>query len=290
MNARRFHRVALALVVSAFCSAAPVLPAQQTRVPKPKDAAPPPQALPAFTKAPTTFAGLFAERESRAVDVLGYLRCIEATVSALRAGVLGNVERGWSLACLKQGNEWRGVFGELTEAAPGMRVKVQFALRKPGPTPDRLSGMVVRDPIDTAKAGAAARALLRGLAAPAPDKGAGQFVPVTLPQKNFTEVWFVPSANTPERAVVGGDSLIQMSMDGMREFGHSASTPRLRVLSVPTGATTYTLESSEVTIPLLTELMLAHLAIDLIPEVRVRTQEYDAILTRSTKQWTLVKR
>ncbi len=285
------RRYTQALVLSALCAASSVLPAQATGSTKQKVAAPPPpQALPAFTKAPTTFEGLFAERESRAVDVLGYLRCLEATVNALRAGVLGNVERGWSLTCIKQGNEWRGIFGELTEAAPGMRVKVQFALRRPGSIPDRRTGMVVRDPVDTLLAGSTARALLRGLSAPAPGDGLGQFVPVTLPQKGFTEVWFMPSANTPERAVVGGDSLIQMSVDGTRELGHSGSTPRLRVLSVPTGATSYTLESSEVSTPLLTELMLAHLAIDVLPEVRVRTREYDAILTRSTRKWTFVKR
>ena len=90
--------------------------------------------------------------------------------------------------------------------------------------------------------------------------------------------------------VIGGDSLIQMSRDGMRELGHASSTPKMRVVSIPVGGTTYTLESSEVRIPLLTELMLAHLAIDVLPEVRVRTREYDAILTRATRTWTFVKR
>jgi hypothetical protein len=274
-----------------------VLPAQTTggaaggAKPKaPAPPTPPAQKLPEFTKVPTSFEGVFAERESRAVDVLGYLRCLEATVNALRAGALGGVERGWSLTCIKQKAEWRGIFGELIDSPPGMRVKVQFALRNPGPTPETRSGMVVRDPVDTVLASGTARALLRGLAATAPGNGLGQFVPVTLAQKNFTEVWFVPSANRPERAVVGGDSLIQMSSDGMRELGHASSTPKMRVVSIPVGGTTYTLESSEVRIPLLTELMLAHLAIDLLSEVRVRTREYDAILTRSTRKWTFVPR
>ena len=251
---------------------------------------PPEPKLPDFIKVPTTFEGLFAERESRAVDVLGYLRCLEGTVNALRAGALGGVERGWSLTCIKQGNEWRGIFGELTETAPGMRVKVQFAMRTPGPTAGSRSGMVVRDPVDTTMASGTARALLRGLAAPAPGNGLGQFVPVTLAHKNFVEVWFVPSANSPSRAVVGGDSLIQMSRDGMRELGHASSTPPMRVLSIPPGAQTFTLDSREKTTPLLTELMLAHMAIDVLPEVRVRTAEYDAILTQRTRKWTFVKR
>ena len=125
-------------------------------------AAPPAQKLPDFTKVPTTFEGLFAERESRAVDVLGYLRCLEATVNALRAGALGGVERGWSLTCIKQKNEWRGIFGELTDTPPGMQVKVQFALRTPGPTPNARSGMVVRDPVDTVMASGTARACRSG--------------------------------------------------------------------------------------------------------------------------------
>jgi len=291
------RRFVEALALSAACAATSVLPAQTTggatggaQANAAAAPQPPAQRLPEFTKVPTTFEGLFAERESRAVDVLGYLRCLEGTVNALRAGALGGVERGWSLTCIKQNNEWRGIFGELIDGPPGMRVKVQFALRNPGPTPNTRSGMVVRDPVDTAMASGTARALLRGLAATAPGNGLGQFVPVTLSQKNFTEVWFVPSANSPERAVIGGDSLIQMSRDGMRELGHASSTPKMRVVSIPVGGTTYTLESSEVRIPLLTELMLAHLAIDVLPEVRVRTREYDAILTRATRKWTFVKR
>lgn len=294
------RRLLEALALSAACAVTSALSAQATGGAtggtaggvKPNTAAPPmpAQTLPDFTKVPTTFEGLFAERESRAVDVLGYLRCLEATVNALRAGALGGVERGWSLTCIKQQNEWRGIFGELLDTPPGMRVNVQFALRNPGPTPNTRSGMVVRDPVDTVLASGTARALLRGLAATAPGNGLGQFVPVVLSQKNFTEVWFVPSANSPERAVIGGDSLIQMTSDGMRELGHASSTPKMRVVSVPVGGSTYTLESSEVRIPLLTELMLAHLAIEVVSDVRVRTREYDAILTRSTRKWTFVKR
>lgn len=294
--ARSARRMCEALALSASCAVVSVLPAQATgsTTGRAKTQAtpltPPSPTLPSFTKVPTTFEGIFAERESRAVEVLGYLRCLEATVNALRAGALGGVERGWSLTCMKQKNEWRGIFGELTDTPPGMRVKVQYAMRNAGPTSNTRSGMVVRDPVDTALASGTARALLRGLAATTPGNGLGQFVPVTLAQKNFIEVWFVPSANSPERAVVGGDSLIQMSSDGMRELGHASSTPKMRVVSIPVGGTTYTLESSEVTMPLLTELMLAHLTIDVLPEVRVRTREYDVILTRSTRKWTFVKR
>lgn len=276
---RSARRWCEALALSASCAVASALPAQAT-----------PQTLPAFTKVPTSFEGIFGERDSRAVNVLGYLRCLEVTVNALRTGALGAVEKGWSLTCIKQKNEWRGIFGQLIDTPPGMRVKVQFALRNSGLTPNSRSGVVVRDPVDTALAGGTARALLRGLAAPLPGNGLGQFVPVALAQKSFTEVWFVPSANSPERAVVGGDSLIQLSKDGTRELGHASSAPKVRVLSIPMGSSTYTLESGDAAVPLLTELMVAHLAIDIVPEVRVRTRDYDAILTRSTQKWTFVKR
>ena len=276
---RSARRWCEALALSASCAVASALPAQAT-----------PQTLPAFTKVPTSFEGIFGERDSRAVNVLGYLRCLEVTVNALRTGALGAVEKGWSLTCIKQKNEWRGIFGQLIDTPPGMRVKVQFALRNSGLTPNSRSGVVVRDPVDTALAGGTARALLRGLAAPLPGNGLGRFVPVALAQKSFTEVWFVPSANSPERAVVGGDSLIQLSKDGTRELGHASSAPKVRVLSIPMGSSTYTLESGDAAVPLLTELMVAHLAIDIVPEVRVRTRDYDAILTRSTQKWTFVKR
>lgn len=246
--------------------------------------------LPAFTKLPTSFEGLFAERDERAKEALGYLRCIESTVAALRAGVLGNVEKGWSLTCIKQGTEWRGIFGELIDGDPRMRVRVQFALRANSRAPMATRGMVVREPVDTVRAASTARALLRGLASVAPGDGLGQYIPVVLPQKTFTEVWFVASANRPDRAFVGGDSVIQLSVDGSRELGHASSAPRVRALSIPNGATTYTLESTEGTLPLMSELMLAHLAIDLLREVRVRTREHDAILQRATRRWTFVKR
>ena len=76
------RRVCEALLVSAACAALSALPAQSAGAAKQP---PLPPDLPAFAPVPTTFEGLFAERDARALDVLGYLRCIEATVAALRS-------------------------------------------------------------------------------------------------------------------------------------------------------------------------------------------------------------
>lgn len=233
--------------------------------------------LPETPKVPATHAGLFAERDARAVGAIAYLQCFQQTVAALRAGALGQVPTGWSIACLPQGPEWRGVFGELTEEAPGFAVRRQYALRG--------AGQLVTDPVDTAKAGGVARALLRGLSAPLPGKGVAEFVPLVLHQGGYTEVWFLAPPFDPTRVVVGGDSLIQMNKEGTRELGHSKRTPPVRVLSVPLEGARWTLASAEITLPLLSELMVAHMAADVIPEVTVRTQRYESTWSRRTGRW-----
>jgi len=247
----------------------------QPPMPLPKD-------LPKSPKVPTTYEGLFAEREARAVAVVGYLQCMQRTITALRTGVLGNVPRAWSITCVQQGNEWRGVFGELTDDFTGFAVRLQFALRGPG--------VLVKDPVDTAAVNGTARALLRGLAAPAPGRGTAEYIPVPLAQKGFTEVWFVPVPSNPTRMTVGGDSLIQMTADGKRELGHSLAIPPIRQLTVPTSGASYTLPSLEERLPLLSELVVARMALDVFPEVRIRTRQYDAVLTRANGTWTSTQR
>jgi hypothetical protein len=238
-------------------------------------------------KVPETFEGVFAARDARAKDALDYLRCMQATVGALQSGALGQVPRGWSITCVQQDSEWRGVFGELTDGAPGMLVHLQYAMRA-GPSGG--NGMLVRDPIDTTRVNGTARALLRGLAAPLPRGGQTEFVPIALAQTGFTEVWFLPVPGNPTRVVVGGDSLIQMSSDGMRELGHSRSTPPLRQFAIAPTSPTYTLNSTEDRVPLLSELVIARMALGMVPEVHVRTNQYDSILTRSASAWKHVKR
>ncbi len=249
-----------------------MLSAQSATPPKPK--------LPPSLKIPTTFDSLFAERDVRAEGALGYLGCMQRTISALRGGALGAVPKEWSIACMQQGAEWRGVFGELTDGAPGFTVRLQYALRG--------TGVVVRDPVDTARAGGIARALFRGLSAPLPGAGKYEFIPLALPQKTYIEVWFVPVPSNPSRVVVGGDSVIQMSLDGTRELGHTRAAPAIRELALPTNGAAYVLESSEERIPLLSELVASRLAFDFVPQVSVRTRQYESLLTRallSSRHW-----
>ncbi|MCC6241961.1 MAG: hypothetical protein IT353_03930 [Gemmatimonadaceae bacterium] len=250
-----------------------------------KQTAPPPaapdlSALPKAPKIPTTFEELFTERDRRARQATGYLRCLQSTVTALRAGALGQVPRSWAITCIDQRGEWRGVFGELRDNT--IDVRRQYAVRGS-------SGALTTAPVDTARVSGTARALLRGLAAPLPGKGQYEIVPVPLPQDNFIEVWFVPAGLKDGRAVVGGDSLIQMSADGVRELGHGRSTPPIRTLAAPASGATYELPSLEERIPSVSELMLAHATLERAPEVRVLTRQYESVLRRSTG-WTHTKR
>ncbi len=238
--------------------------------------------LPASARIPDTFEELFAYRDARATAALGYLRCMESTIAALRAGSLGTAARGASITCVQQGLEWRGVLGELIDSAPGIRVQVQYALRG--------DGMVVRDAIDTALVSGTARALLRGLSTPLAQSGTAEFVPVPLPQAGYVEVWLVPLPGNPTRVTVGGDSLIQMSRDGVRELGHSRTTPALRQFAIEPTTDSYTLRSTEERVPLLSELVVARMALGLVPEVRVRTYQYDSVITRTSSGWTHTRR
>ncbi len=233
--------------------------------------------LPPSPKIPTTFDGLFAERDARAVGAIGYLRCLQGTVTALRSGALGQVPREWSITCIEQGKEWRGVFGQLADG--GVTVRLQYAFRANG-------GVLTTDPVDTARVNGTARALLRGLSAPLPGQGQYEFTPVPLPQTQFVEVWFLPVPADPTRAVVGGDSLIQMTSDGVRELGHGRSTPQIRRVSVPLSGATWTLESLEERIPAVSELVVARMALDLVPQVQVRTRQYESVITRRSRSWT----
>ena len=124
--------------------------------------------------------------------------------------------------------------------------------------------------------------------APLPGAGKFEFIPLALPQKTYIEVWFVPVPSNPSRVVVGGDSVIQMSIDGSRELGHTRSAPSIRELALPTNGAAYVLESAEDRIPLLSELVASRLALDFVPQVAVRTRQYESLLTRArlkSRQW-----
>ncbi len=247
----------------------------------PPSGSPPLPKAPPTPKIPTTFEGLFAARNDRAVDALHYFQCMSAVIAAVRSGELGNVPREWSTTCVNQRGEWRGVFGQLTEI--GIDIKLQIAVR---------AGKIVRvtDRVDTARVSGAARALLRGLASPVPGKGAFELTPVPLPEDKFIEVWFLPVPNDPAHAIVGGDSLIQMSADGKRELGHGKSATPIRASTLTPDSKTITILSLEERIPAVSELLLAHLALDVAPEVRITTHQYTSVLTRNAQtgatRWT----
>jgi hypothetical protein len=279
----RGRRAALPLALAALvaCLHAPVpAPAQQPPVPPPGARIGPPPPTPKGPKAPETFEDRFQARDLRALGALEYVRCFSATVAAIRLGQLGNVPKAWSLTCVPQGGEWRGVFGELTERAPGIAVRLQYSPRR---------GAAVTDPVDTARVSATARALFRGLSAPSPGGTRHEYLPVALAQEGYVEVWFVPAQSDPSRIVVGGDSLIQMTADGNRELGHTRTGPPIRVLSLRKGEP-WTIQSAEEDVPLLSELMVARIALTDVPEVRIRTRQWESVLTRATRRWTHVRR
>lgn len=267
---RCLARTFVAASVSLLCAGTSLL-AQGTPPKPPPGGLPDLSKLPKTPKVPETFEGLFAERDSRAVAAIGFLRCLQGTVRALQTGTLGMVPRDWSITCVQQGTEWRGVFGQLTDAS--IDVRLQYAFRESG-------AVVTKDRIDTARVSGTARALLRGLSAPLPGGGKFEFTPVALWHDKFIEVWFLPLPSNPTRAVVGGDSLIQMSADGVRELGHGRSTPLIRTVSVPLDGPGFLLESTEERIPSVSELVVARMALDLVPEVHIRTQQVESVITR----------
>lgn len=230
--------------------------------------------VPKTPKVPTTFEGLFAERSDRAVRALGYLRCLRNTMGAVEAGFMGRVPRAWLLVCVEQNDEWRGVFTESADDAGGLRVMGQFSMKDGRPTTAS---------IDTNRVVSAARSLIRGISAPVPGSGKFEHIPLVLPQDGYNEVWFLPMPNNPSRVVVGGDSLIQMTADGVRELGHSRSTPAIRTFAIDRAAGSLLLESTEDRVPLLSELMVAHLALDGKERVVVRTKQYESTFSRGSR-------
>lgn len=253
-------------------------PGERVRVPVNPEVA---KGIPSTIKIPGNFEGLFNLRDDRAESVLGYLKCVRATLAAQRAGTLGPIPAEWTLTCVRQGEEWRGVFTEAFDGGRFVAVKMQYAMRANGG-----SGALVRTPVDTAVVVATARALARGFSVPRPGTLVEEFVPIPLHQGSFVEVWFLSVPSNPARVTVGGDSLIQMERDGSRELGHMSKSPAKRVLSLPTSGKEFVLESSEEQLPLLSELVTARMAAELVPTVRVLTKRFESTWVRSQGAWT----
>jgi hypothetical protein len=229
-----------------------------------------------FPKMPEGVTGMFSLRDSRALDALQYMRCMNTTVVAGQRGVLGVIPDKAILVCMKEKDEWRGVFGLLDAERKEFRVIAQFALRG--------DGARTNEPLDTAKAAAVARGMLRGFDAPTRGAPKYSFTPIPLQLGTFVEVWFLPVQNNASIIYVGGDSLIQMTADGRREQGHFSKSPPVRELPMPSGAK-FVIDSNEEEVPLVSELVAARLALLRVPEVRVRTKKFESVLSNATRKW-----
>jgi hypothetical protein len=224
---------------------------------------------------PTTHAGLFAARDERAVDGLAFVRCTEQTIDAVRRFTADRMPNG-TIACIRQGREWRGIVADLPgDGSNGQSlalIRQHYRLR---------NGAMIRatDAVDTVEVTRVLRAMRRGLAAPLPGAGRAPFLPIVLSQSTFTEVWFLPAPD-PTRLVTGGDSVIQMTSDGLRELGHARQTPVLQLRPLPS-AGAIVIESQEAQLPLVSELMAAHLALRRGGEVRLLTARFESTLTRA---------
>jgi len=252
-------------------------PGERIRVPVDPEVA---KGIPSTIKIPGSFEGIFNLRDDRAEAVLGYVKCVRSTLAAQRAGSLGPIPPEWTLTCVKQGAEWRGVFTEPFDGGRFVAVKMQFAMRAGGS-----GGALVRTPVDTSTVVATARALARGFSVPRPGTIAEEFVPIPLHQGSFIEVWFLSLTTDPSRVTVGGDSLIQMERDGSRELGHTSKSPAKRLLALPTSGKEFVLESSEEQLPLLSELVTARMAAELVPTVRVLTKRFESTWISAQGSW-----
>jgi hypothetical protein len=281
MNSESAPRRALLLAVAAVALAATSstsLGAQGAKRGPPLNpsvALPTGMPMPKTPKMPTTFEGLFAERSDRAVRALGYLRCVRNTMGAIEAGLLGRVPRAWLLVCVEHKDEWRGVFTEAAEDVQGgLRVMGQFSLKE---------GRATSTPIDTNRVVSAARSLVRGHLRTAAGRGEVRVHAAG------------PAAGRLQRGVVPPDAGQPGARGGRRGLAHPddrrrhprarafRSTPAIRTFAVDRAAPELVLESPEDRVPLLSELMIAHLALDGKSRVVLRTRQYESVFSRGSR-------
>lgn len=247
--------------------------------------------MPRTLKLPTTDQGFFEQRDERARNAIDFFDCLERTLSASRAGVLGAVPTGAAVVCVKENDEWRGVVAEMVANRPGIVVRAQYAMRR--------GGASVTDAIDTTKVAAVVGGMRRGVAARLPGEGVTTFMPMVMPYSTFVEVLFLPVPGDVTRLYAGGDSVIQMAADGRRELGHSRNAPRLTPIAVRTdrpGEARFA--SSEDKLPLVSELVAARALLGQHRVVRLDTKGYRFTLTRvrngvgarPTGSWTITPR
>ena len=74
------------------------------------------------------FAALVVDRNTRALSALGYTRCLTYTLAAAQKGMLGKIQVNDIAVCVKEGNEWRGVFGQFADSRAGFSVHLQVVI------------------------------------------------------------------------------------------------------------------------------------------------------------------
>ena len=227
-------------------------------------------------KPPQSLEQRFADRNHRAIQAFQYSRCMLTTIMAGRSGKLGPVPANDLAVCVRQKNEWRGVFGQFDESSAGFAVRLQYSMTA--------NGTIVNSPVDTAVVAGAARALVRASSIPFPGKPSDEFLPVVLPQSNFYEIWFLSAQMDPTHAIIGGDSLVQLSANGAKELGHSKSTPMVRAIQITPGQS-YIIQSSETDVPTVSELIVGNAAADIVPQLTIRTIKWDWVRSHSTPGW-----
>ncbi|MEP6764043.1 MAG: hypothetical protein ABJB66_07015 [Gemmatimonadaceae bacterium] len=280
VSTSKYRRTLLAIASASICLMAfsVVASAQSRGGPPPAKGLPPMPVVPPELRAkpPQSLSERFADRNERALLAFQYSRCMLATIVAGRTGKIGAIPSGDLAICIRQKGEWRGVFGNFDESKTGFAVHLQYSMLG--------NGTVVKSLIDTALVAGAARALVRASSIPFPGSPAHEFLPVILQQKGFFELWFLSAQMDPTHGVIGGDSLIQLSVDGQKELGHSKSAPLARKIEVTPGEE-FVIQSSETDIPTISELIAGNAAAGIVNKLTVRTLHWDWVRTRSEPKW-----
>ncbi len=239
---------------------------------------PPPVDPNSFLRAPTTHAGRFALRDDRALHAIQYLNCMNVASEVARQGKLGAIPDDAPLACVRDINGWRGVYGMVGSAGMSFRVLGQVAV-------NGTEGAPARTKVDTGAVLSTLRAMQRGMqSATVRNRSRYEFMAIPVVLETFTEVWVLPVQSSVSRLLVGGDSLIQLTADATREQGHFSSAPPVRELAAPSG-NSYLILSNEEEIPLVSELVAARLALMNVPEVRIQTKKFNSVISNSTRRW-----
>ncbi len=238
-----------------------------------------------FPKVPEGHGARFELRDERALSMLQYMNCMNNTVTSAQRGMLGIIPENAVLACVREKDGWRGVFGVANRVGDGINFRIIAQVSMQGTNAVRTNA-----PVDTVRVVSAIMASARGQEAMSGrNKGKYETTAVPLQFESFMELWFMPVQNNASKLFVGGDSLIQMTVDGRREQGHFQKSPPVRELPMPSGRV-FEIASTEDELPLVSELMAARLSLLRVPEVRIVTRKYTSVISNTTRKWVHTER